>query len=276
MIRKLMLVLFILTEIYCFGDNSVQKDIDKLNYDGKFTEALLILENSIMDNPDNINTAWLIAQETAFISGTLNDKKIKIEMYEKGIMYTAPFLNKLSKDPKEQANLLYWYTVNYASKIKEQGIFAGRQGLNIIPEVFKLIDKCIEFNPELSEAYFFRGKLYGEIPEFLGGNKIKMEINYTESLKFADEDLKIFLKLEILKSLLKRNWTIEKKIKEASKQKIKTNDLLSSEMNDNVLSGIFLNEIISTLKKKNDLSFRENSILNESKNILMEKKEKKQ
>ena len=252
-------LLFILTALM-YGDEFYDR-IDRLNFDGKYEDALHDLEKKYAENKSDLVLAWFIARECIFISELKADKKEKLDLYEKGITYTKPYLDKEYDAPEQKSSLIYWYTINYASKIRDKGIFAGREGMNIIPEVFKLIDKCLEIYPQSSDAYFFRGKFYGEIPGFLGGSKIRMEEDFASSIKYAGEDERIFLYSEISLSLFKRNWNIANKLKEAKKAGIPEENLLSTDKSDKDLAIYMLNDIIKKLNAKKDMSFREKNIL---------------
>jgi hypothetical protein len=91
-----------------------------------------------------------------------------------------------------------------------------------------------------------------------------METDYASCLKYAGEDEKYFLYLEISKSLFKRNWLLENKMKEAKKNAAKDTDLLSDSQNDRELGLQMLDEIEKKLNVKNEMSFREKGILKET------------
>jgi hypothetical protein len=268
--RKVLAFIFLMNLLAAAADPFLD-GIDSLNFDGKYSEAIVLLEEKYKKTVSDPDLAWMIAQQCALISEVTAERKARLDLYEKGISYCLPYMNRQNADAKQQSNLIYWYTINYASKIKEQGIFAGKEGMNIIPDVFKLIDKCIELNPEFANAFFFRGKFYGEIPGFLGGNRMKMETDYAKSLKYAGDDDRMYIELEISKSLFKRNWQIDNKVKESSKANIDVNDLISADKNDKDLGISLLNDVLKTLSEKKDLSFREKNILTETQNILKEK-----
>jgi hypothetical protein len=266
--KKLLIFFVILIPLSLFCQDAFFNEVDNLNNNANYNEALKLLEQKFNENKNDIKIAWRIVQVYYFLSEPVTNKNDKIALYSKGIQVAEPFLDKQFPDKKDMANLLYWYTINYASKTRDLGIFAGRESLDLIPRVIKLSNKCTEIDPEFAGAYFFRGKFYDEIPAFLGGSKMKMETNYALSLKYANPSERILFLYEISNSLSKRKWSLTNKLNEAKNKKAEVNQLLSSDKDDLTLANLFLKEIINTLEKKDKLFPREEKLLKSARDLL--------
>jgi len=258
--KKILLMTFFIMHILCFS-GAITEKADVLIYKGKYKDALKILQKQFKNDKTNEKLAWKIAQTSFFLSQKISSKKDRFEYYDIGIDACFPFLDKPYSKKRDRAELIHWYSACYASKIKDLGIFAGQEGLAVIPKVFELMDKCIETDSDYSGAYFFKGKLYGDVPGFLGGNKLRMETNYSLALKYANEYEKPVFLIDIAESLLKRNWSIEHKLEELKKGKVKQDNLLSLDKNDHELAVFYLEEAVSILERKDNPSLTEKEAL---------------
>lgn len=207
---KLLLFFLFLTSFVVFSDN-ILITADDLDFNGKYEEALkLLVDNNDVSNPD-LKIIWRIARETFEIADKLSSKDEKVKFFDQGIEITKPFIDIEYGDKRDRAEMIHWYAVNYASKMKVLGIFGGRESMNVLPNVFKMINRCIEIDPEYASAYFFKAKLQDDAPFFLGGDKFEMAVNYQNVLKYADEKEQFFFLVDIAKSFYNRNWSIKKK-----------------------------------------------------------------
>lgn len=227
---KISTFLFFITFTSIYSEDIIFK-ADKLDFNGDYTGALQALVEAHKNESPNIKLIWRIGRETSEVANIVKTKEEKIKFYEEGIKFTKPFINITNGEPRDRAEIIHWYAVNYASKLKLQGIFAGRESFQVVPIVFDLMDKCIAIDNNYPNAYFFKAKLYREVPEFLGGNMVQMEIEYKFAIKKAEGLLKAFFMLEAAKSYLVRNWDINKK--KSIFNKIKTKEISEEELNIN-------------------------------------------
>jgi hypothetical protein len=258
--------IFILTVIFfttflSFSQEDLFKTSNSLIHNGKYDESLKLLEDAFAKDKNNIKIAWHIAQSAFLMSETVTDKKIRYDYYAKGINACAPFLTKPVTDKRNQAELINWYAVNYSSDSKDRGFFFGRDGLGAINKVFQIIETCIQVDPEYAPAYFFKAKLYAEVPFFFGGDKVKMETNFKLALKYAMENDKPTFLFEAAKYLLDRKWSVENKLNESKKQKVENDALLSVDKDDKSLALEYLTLISATLKANDDLSVKDKQML---------------
>jgi hypothetical protein len=204
---------FLFIPIFFIFSNDILTTVDNLDYNGKYSEALKILtENNDPANPD-LKIIWRIGRETFEVGDRLLTKDEKVIFFDQGIEATKSFIDIDYGNKRDRAEIIHWYAVNYASKMKVLGIFAGRESMKVLPNVFKLIDRCIKIDPTYTPAYFFKAKLQEDVPFFLGGDKFEMAINYQKVLKYAEEKENFFYMVDIAKSFYNRNWSIKKKEK---------------------------------------------------------------
>ncbi len=253
----------LITTLYSFC-NDLLKEVDELDYNGKYNEALKLLQdNNNQTNPD-LKIIWRIGRETLEIAESYSSKKNKIKLYDEGINTIKPFIDINLGDKRDRAEIIHWYAVNYASKMKVLGIFAGQESLKVVPNVFKLIDKCLEIDPSYAPAYFFKGKLLEDVPSFMGGNKFEMSIYYQNTLKYAGENEKLFFLIDIARSFYNRNWDIKKKKNSAKNNNI-ASDGTPPDLNDREYAYQLLLEAKEKYDKNKSFSKRE---IDKSKELL--------
>lgn len=241
------IILFLLIGTVCSFSTDLLKEADELDYNGKYNEALKLLQDNNKESDPDLKIIWRIGRETFEIADNLSSKNDKIKLYDEGIKATKPFIDKDSGDKRDRAEVIHWYMANYASKEKVLGIFGGQESLKVIPNVFKLIDECLAIDPSYAPAYFFKGKLLEDVPSFLGGNKFEMAIYYQNTLKFAAENEKLFFLIDIARSFYNRNWDIKKK-----KNTAKNNKLPSDETPPELTDREYAYQLLLQAKEKYD------------------------
>ncbi len=228
--------LFVGMGIFC----GVLEDVDGYDFSGRYTETYNILKGELAKKPADIETAWRFGRATFECAELVKDNKEKIKYYEEAVKVATPFLDNATASGSDRAELIHWYTINYASKIKYLGLFGGEESLKIAPKVFKYMDMCMTADKEYPGSYFFLGKFQSELPHFLGGDKEKMEINFNKALYYCKLNGKsaVLFMSEAAASFYKRNWSMEKKkslFKKISAEDLKYIDKTRSD-NEIVLS----------------------------------------
>ncbi|MCG8569560.1 MAG: TRAP transporter TatT component family protein [Spirochaetes bacterium] len=274
--RSVIFVFLSIISFYLISSEQVFEEALMLDNQGKFLESLQILEDSYQNNQNDIQHAWRIARTTFLISEYIEDKSERFTYYDRGVEVTKELLNTPYADKRDMAELIHWYAINYSSKIKEMGIFAGREGLKIIPKVFELVDQCIATDSEYAGGYFFKGKFYGEIPGFLGGNKVLMEANFVKTLQYISDEEIITMLYEISDSLKKRQWSLDKKRKEFEKSEIGEEKMLSNNQSDWELAEKLLNQLVTIYQKKEAPVFKDTEYYQKAVNLLAEIQKKNQ
>lgn len=227
-----LLIFFLFAIPFIAFSNNILTTVDELDFNGNYSKALKILvENNNSSDPD-LKIIWRIARETYEMAENSSSKDDKIEFYNQGIEATKPFINIDYGDERDRAEIIHWYAVNYASKMKDLGVFGGRESLNVVPNVFKLMDRCIEIDPIYASAYFFKAKLQEDVPFFLGGDKFEMAVNYQKVLQYAEDKEKFFYLVDIAKSFYNRNWSVKKKEDAAKKKDDYTSDGTPQDLRD--------------------------------------------
>lgn len=212
--KKLFFIVFIFSTSFAFSETDLAqalKDSYDLEYKGDMKASYELLKKNYDVNNPKIEINWRLARALFQMSVKITDKNERIKILDEGVFYTKPFLNINEGTKRDQAELIYWYTVNHATKIKLQGVAAGQEIFNIIPEVFKLIDKCIKIDPEFTDAYFFLGIIYDDLPGFLGGDKEKSAFYYIKAIDLVSSEDRFLMQVESSKFFIKRNWTVNKK-----------------------------------------------------------------
>ena len=245
------------------------KTTDKLEYEGKYRDALNILREHFNSMSPDIKICWRIARAAFLVSEETNEKSRKMELFEEGINATKPFFNITDADKRDRAELIHWYAVNYASRIKSLGIFGGKESLNIVPEIFKLMDKCLAIDPAYAGAYLFKAKLQAEVPFFLGGDKFEMANNYALALKYAEKEKMVIL-ADAAKALAKRNWDVTKKAHKADR--LKSENYAFNKLDDMVYSYNLLIEAKKIYENKQNPAEQEKILYKEILKLLEEYK----
>jgi len=270
-LKKLILMIFFISAnlLILFADKDVIKKADLLDKNGKHEEALKILINSYDEANPDLQIIKRIAMQTFEIAEKIKDKKDKINMYETGIKYSKPYININFGTKRDRAEVIHWYAINYASKMKLLGIFGGRESLKIVPTIFELMDECIKIDPSFSGSYLFKAKLYEEVPGFLGGDHFKMGIHYLLAIKYARENELMMMLIEAANGFYKRNWDLNKKIKESHKNKYsKYDDDLYLKVNDKEYAKSLLVKSIDIYDNLKSPSEREKNKYKEAKELL--------
>ncbi|MBN2545283.1 MAG: hypothetical protein JXB50_05750 [Spirochaetes bacterium] len=256
-------ILFCLITFYSYS-NKIIKKFEEFDKRGKYNEALDYLLKEI-DKPDaDIGLRWRIAMTTFEITNNISNNKEKIKYFDIGIKVTKDYLDIENINKRDRAEIIHWYMINYASKLKVLGIFAGRESMTIIPEIIKNMDKCIEIDPEYAGSYFFKGKLYIDIPHFLGGDKFKMGVNLIKAINYADDNQMIPLYTGSAECFIIRNWSVEKKKNLKDKKNNPISDGTPLELSDIEYARLLLNKVINIYNEKNDPSVRETENYNKA------------
>jgi hypothetical protein len=226
------IILFLLIAVLSSFSDDLLKEADELDYNGNYNKALKLLADNNKESSPDIQIIWRIGRETFEIANNLSSKNDKIKFYDEGIIATKPYININMGRNRDRAEVIHWYAANYASKMKVLGIFAGQESIKVVPNVFKLMDKCLEIDPSYAPAYFFKGKLLEDVPSFLGGDKFEMAIYYQDTLKYAGENEKLFFLIDIAKSFYNRNWDVNKKKRTAKNKKNNSGDGTPQDLSD--------------------------------------------
>lgn len=256
----LYIMIFLLILPSAFTNSDLFNETEKLEREGLYKQSLELLLNEYEKNKD-IKVAWRIGRASFLLSEETNNKKEKLSYFEIGTNKLHKYIEKEAENNKDYAEAIHWYLINYASTIKEKGIFAGREALTIVPYVFKMIDKIIEADPDYAGAYFFKGKFMGEIPGFLGGNKVKMEYNLKKAIEKANNDEKIIFYYEIAQAIKKRNWNLERKKTQFKKEDIPITQSFSADLSDTEVAEMLYKKIKTLYSEQENPSVKEKEIL---------------
>lgn len=197
---------------------------DELDHQARHQEMLDILLEYHTANPPELKVIWRIGIAIFEVANKKETKNEKIAMFEKGENLLKPYIDIDYGSERDRVEIIHWYMVNYASRLKIKGIFAGREGLTIVPKVFTMMDKCIEIDPAYYSAYYFKAKLHEEIPFIIGGDKFEMGYYYSKALHYAVDRVKILIMIDAANGFVIRNWSAQKKQKEARKRDKYTDD----------------------------------------------------
>lgn len=249
-----------------FVENKVIINIDKLDYDGHYKKALDLCLVFHKKDKQDLRLVWRMGIEALEISALSNDKNEKLKIINYPITILKKYINVNFGTIHDRSLVIYWYTVLYATKIKLQGLFAGREAFSIVPNVFKLLDKCLEIDPNNYNVFFFLGKFYGDLPRFMGGDKLKMEICYKKAILAANKDEINIFKYDFALSLLNRNWDVKKKKEKKISKKEKNFFTLTKD--DKKYAKEILSSIIVDYKNKKEHSLRENQVFGKTKKLL--------
>lgn len=236
-----------------FASDEIDK-FDQLEKQGRYVEALDFLISKIKEEPTSINLRWKAAFMTFEIAEALDNKKEKVKYYDIGIEFTKNYINEESLNKRDRVEMIHWYMVNYASKMKTLGIFAGKEALDVIPEIIKAMDKCISIDPTYPGSYFFKGKLYMEVPFFLGGDKKKVDENLLKAIELVDSKQFITLYVNAAVVFLQRDWSSEKKKKELV-QFQNNNEYLN--LSDKEYATFLLKRVINEYERMKEHSYRD-------------------
>lgn len=265
--KNIFTILFLLSVFFSFAEYNIISDFESLEHSGEYEKALNLLRSNLNTEEARIELRWRIAQITYELSEQKSSRKDKIYYYDIGIEATKPYINNSDAPNRDRAELIHWYAVNYSSKIRLLGIFAGLKGITLVEDIFKLIDKMIATDASYSNAYFFRAKIRDEVPAFLGGDPVKTSLDYQTAIQFSTDKSRIVTLLEYAASLKKRNWSAQTKINELKKYGL-TNDGTPLDISDKEYAIILLTELENFFNAIKNPSLRDKLLFLRSKNML--------
>jgi hypothetical protein len=157
---------------------------------------------------------WRMSRDTFELAEAIpgSQKKEKIAKYTEAMDIAKPYLDIAYGEKNDRANIIFYYATNYGSRGRVIGI---KESLDNIPELKRLADKSLEIDPTLSLAYLLKAKIEEEVPSFLGGDKFKMGIFYSMTLKYDPENLTVLY--DAAYAFYNRNWDANKKKSMADK-----------------------------------------------------------
>lgn len=265
--KNIFTILFLLSVFFSFAEYNIISDFESLEHSGEYEKALNLLRSNLNTEEARIELRWRIAQITYELSEQKSSRKDKIYYYDIGIEATKPYINNSDAPNRDRAELIHWYAVNYSSKIRLLGIFAGLKGITLVEDIFKLIDKMIATDASYSNAYFFRAKIRDEVPAFLGGDPVKTSLDYQTAIQLSTDKSRIVTLLEYAASLKKRNWSAQTKINELKKYGL-TNDGTPLDISDKEYAIILLTELENFFNAIKNPSLRDKLLFLRSKNML--------
>ena len=159
---KLFLGFFLLFPLFLCSQ-SFEKG-EKLFVDGKFSEALPILENYLKSNPSNLKTIEYLGDISAYN-----------KVWDKAIGY----YKKLKTLKPTEANYFFKYGGALAMKISE---INKLRALRMVGEVRSSFEKAIALNPKHIEARWGLIELNLQLPGIVGGSESKA-IKYSGELR---------------------------------------------------------------------------------------------
>lgn len=187
-----------------------------LRQGGYFNQVMQMLMKR--HNPDKPQAALLCRIAHAYYEyGTqVKDKKEARELYKKGIDFIAPFLDTAKGTKGERAYMIYWSALNstyyYQSKLGVLSLFK-------LGAIMKILDRAINEDPKFPQNYYLKGNIYENVPFGKYGDKFLMIKNYNTGYKVGNTE-KLHIGIALAKALLKRNWDVDRKRKEAKKRNI--------------------------------------------------------
>ncbi len=265
--KNIFTILFLLSVFFSFAEYNIISDFESLEHSGEYEKALNLLRSNLNTEEARIELRWRIAQIAYELSEQKSSRKDKIYYYDIGIEATKPYINNSDAPNRDRAELIHWYAVNYSSKIRLLGIFAGLKGITLVEDIFKLIDKMIATDASYSNAYFFRAKIRDEVPAFLGGDPVKTSLDYQTAIQLSTDKSRIVTLLEYAASLKKRNWSAQTKINELKKYGL-TNDGTPLDISDKEYAIILLTELENFFNAIKNPSLRDKLLFLRSKNML--------
>lgn len=189
-----------------------------LRQGGFFKEVMQILEKR--HNPEKPQAALLsrIAHAHYETGIQVEDKKEARELFKKGIKYIEPYIDTATGTTGERTYLIYWYGLNKIMYYQyKYGLFA----LFTIDSVMKIVDRAIAEDPRFPQTYYLKAHMYENVPFGKWGDKFKMVQNYAKAYEVANAG-KLHIGNAFAKALVKRNWDVDRKGKEAQKRKVES------------------------------------------------------
>ena len=222
-------IFFVLVMLLPFFLNA-QTDVKSLVRQGKLDEAWKYLQAEINSGNLSFENLEMWGNVTFEISEGKGNKKNILELIDKVIpvLKENAFLQDFTSI--QQSRIFHKYNTLIAQKAKIQGPSAA---LKVLPQIFDNADRCIALDPDFAEPYFIKASVDDEVPAFMGdvakrgeNAKYRMGINIELALERDPEN--VYFLSQAASALIKRNWSIEMREKNAGNA-IKNKILLLSD-----------------------------------------------
>ena len=209
-------IFFVLVMLLPFFLNA-QTDVKSLVRQGKLDEAWKYLQAEINSGNLSFENLEMWGNVTFEISEGKGNKKNILELIDKVIpvLKENAFLQDFTSI--QQSRIFHKYNTLRAQKAKIQGPSAA---LKVLPQIFDNADRCIALDPDFAEPYFIKASVDDEVPAFMGdvakrgeNAKYRMGINIELALERDPEN--IYFLSQAAAALIKRNWSIEMREKNA-------------------------------------------------------------
>lgn len=225
--KKLVVLLFAMSFSFLYA----QTDVVSLVRDGKYNDAWNNLQAKIKNGDLSFETLEMLGNVAFQISESKDSKKSIIERID----WAMPILEKnaFQQDfsPAQQARIFHKYNTLLAKKAQLQGASAA---LKVLPQIFDNADKSIALDPDFAEPYFVKASVDDEVPAFMGdvamrgeNSKYRMGINIELALEHDPEN--IYFLSQAAAALIKRNWSVDVREKNAANATVKNKVLLLSD-----------------------------------------------
>lgn len=209
-------IFFVLVMLMPFFLNA-QTDVKSLVRQGKLDEAWKYLQAEINSGNLSFENLEMWGNVTFEISEEKGNKKNILELIEQvvPVLKENAFLQDFTSI--QQSRIFHKYNTLIAQKAKIQGPSAA---LKVLPQIFDNADRCIALDPDFAEPYFIKASVDDEVPAFMGdvakrgeNAKYRMGINIELALERDPEN--IYFLSQAAAALIKRNWSIEMREKNA-------------------------------------------------------------
>lgn len=189
-------------------------ELDGMIDNGKHIEALNLMKSRI--NEAELDTALLWRIGWAYYEQVDNSrsKSQKVTSADEALNYLKPYLNLSRGDKQERAKIIFWYAVIYSLRGQAKGIF---DSLGSLPEIISLCKKSIALYPQFGSPYHLMGLIGEAVPIGEYSNKFIMGENYSLAIKYDPENITILV--DSGRSIMKRDWDVNKKKSQNSKYK---------------------------------------------------------
>ncbi len=166
---KLIFKIILLFPLIVFSQSDFEK-AEKLFSQGKYALAKPILENVLIESPNDLKTLEYLGD----IEGT-----------NKAWTKAMTYYDKLRKLKPAEANYHYKYGGCLGMKAKES---SKLKALGMIDEIKASFEKAIQLNPNHIEARWALIELYLELPGIVGGSERKAQKYANELAKISSVD----------------------------------------------------------------------------------------
>ena len=146
-------------------------------------EVLAKYEEALQNAEDKYPVLWRLSKIHYFIGDHMADKKMKQEIFQKGIDYA---LEAIDFEPNK-ADGYYWLGVNYGLFGEAKGIL---KSLSLVKPIKEAMSKVLEIDPSYSNGGADRvlGRLFFKLPGFAGGNKKQSLEHLLKSKEYGPSD----------------------------------------------------------------------------------------